>query len=234
MKTLRRFLPLLLLLVALIAIWASGLTDALTWAGLARNQALLAGWVGEHPVLAAGTYVGLYMVSTALSLPQGALLTIAGGLLFGAVVGASLAVTGATAGAVILFLAARSALGEALTKRGGSAMASVRDALRRDGFSYLLAIRLLPLFPFWLVNLAASVCGMRLFPYTAATLLGIIPATFVFASIGAGVGTVLSSGGTPDLSVIFSWPVLGPLVGLAMVSLAPVAWKKWKRADARL
>jgi uncharacterized membrane protein YdjX (TVP38/TMEM64 family) len=108
-------------------------------------------------------------------------------------------------------------------------LGKLREALRKDGFSYLLAIRLLPLFPFWLVNLAAAVSGMRLGPFALATLLGIIPATFVFSSIGAGVGSVLAAGGTPNLSIIFSLPVLGPLVGLAALSLAPVAWKKWKR-----
>ena len=231
MTALRRYLPLILLAAAFAAIWWSGLTRELTWAGLARNQALLAGWVGAHPVLAGGVYVGLYAVSTALSLPQAALLTIAGGLLFGAVLGTGLAVTGATAGAIVLFLAARSALGEALARRGGAALGKVREALQRDGFSYLLAIRLIPLFPFWLVNLAASVCGMRLGVFALATLIGIVPGTFVFASIGAGVGSVLAAGGTPNLSVIFSLPVLGPLLGLAVLSLAPIAWKRWKRGD---
>lgn len=231
MIALRRFLPLVLLTAAFAAIWWSGLTSELTWAGLARNQALLAGWVSAHPVQAGAAYVGLYAVSTALSLPQGALLTITGGLLFGAFVGTGLAVTGATAGAVVLFLVARSALGEFMSRRGGAALDKLREALRRDGFSYLLAIRLLPLFPFWLVNLAASVCGMRLGAFTLATLIGIVPATFVFASIGAGVGSVLAAGGTPNLSVIFSLPVLGPLLGLAVLSLAPVAWKKWKHTD---
>jgi uncharacterized membrane protein YdjX (TVP38/TMEM64 family) len=227
MTMLRRFLPLLVLALAFAAIWASGLTHELTWAGLARNQALLSAWVKSHPLLAGTAFVAAYTVSTALSLPQAALLTIAGGLLFGTVIGGTLTVLGATAGACILFLAARSALGEGLVRRGGTAMATVRDALRKDGFSYLLALRLIPLFPFWLVNLAASVCGMRLAPFATATLIGIIPGTFVFASIGAGVGSMLAAGGTPNLSVIFSLPVLGPLVGLALLSLVPVIWKRW-------
>jgi uncharacterized membrane protein YdjX (TVP38/TMEM64 family) len=232
MKTIRRFLPVVLLAAAFAAIWWSGVLGQLSWAGLARNQALLAGWVNAHPVLAGASYMGIYAAATALSLPQGALLTITSGLLFGAAIGTGLTVVGATVGAVLLFLAARSALGEAIARRGGAAMEKIRDALRRDGFSYLLAIRLLPLFPFWLVNLAASVCGMRLGTFALATSIGIIPGTFVFASIGAGVGSVLAAGGTPNLSVIFSLPVLGPLVGLAVLSLLPVAWKKWKRTDA--
>ena len=229
--TIRRFLPLLLMVAAFAAIWWSGVLDQVSWAALARNQALLAVWVGAHPLLARATYIGLYATATALSLPQGALLTITGGLLFGAFVGAGLAIAGATAGAVLLFLAARSALGASMEKRGGATMEKLRDTLRKDGFSYLLAIRLVPLFPFWLVNLAASVCGMPLGTFALATFLGIIPATFVFASIGAGVGSVLAAGGTPNVSVIFSLPVLGPLVALALLSLAPIAWKKWKRAD---
>jgi uncharacterized membrane protein YdjX (TVP38/TMEM64 family) len=229
MIVLRRFLPLLTIAIAFLAIWWSGLASQLTWAGLARNQALLAGWVDAHTILAAAAFAAIYAASTALSLPLGALLTIAGGLLFGPFIGTMLTVTGATIGAVVLFLAARSALGEAMARRGGAALGKLREALRKDGFSYLLAIRLLPLFPFWLVNLAAAVSGMRLGPFALATLLGIIPATFVFSSIGAGVGSVLAAGGTPNLSIIFSLPVLGPLVGLAALSLAPVAWKKWKR-----
>ena len=227
MTMVRRFLPLLVLAVAFAAIWASGLTHELTWAGLARNRAALSGWIDTHPLLAGAAFVAAYTVSTALSLPQAVLLTIAGGLLFGTVVGGTLTVLGATAGACILFLAARSALGEGLVRRGGAPMATVRDALRKDGFSYLLALRLIPVFPFWLVNLAASVCGMRLAPFAAATLIGIVPGTFVFASIGSGIGSVLAAGGTPNLSVIFSLPVLGPLLGLAVLSLVPGAWKKW-------
>ena len=232
MIVLRRLLPLLLLAAAFAAIWWTGLLSQFSWAGLGRNQALLATWVNAHPVLAGASYMGIYVAATALSLPQGALLTITGGLLFGAVIGTALTIVGATAGAVLLFLAARSALGDAIARRGGAAMEKIRDALRQDGFSYLLAIRLLPLFPFWLVNLAASVSGMRLGSFALATFLGMMPATFVFASIGAGVGSVLAAGGTPNLSIIFSLPVLGPLVGLAMLSLLPIAWKKWKRTDA--
>lgn len=232
MILLRRLVPVVVLVAALAAIWRSGLPDQLTWSGLGRNQALLAGWVATHPLLSRICYVGIYTLSTALSLPQAALLTIAGGLLFGAIAGTALATTGGTAGATILFLIARSALGEPLSRRGGQTVANLRAALAGDGFSYLLAIRLLPLFPFWVVNLAASVSGMRLRSYVLATAIGVIPATFVFASVGSGVGDVLAAGGTPNLSVIFSLPVFGPLVGLAVLSLLPVAWKKWKRRDA--
>ena len=90
----------------------------------------------------------------------------------------------------------------------------------------------MPAFPFWLVNLGAALSGMRLLPYAAATVIGIIPATFVFASIGAGLGDVLATGGSPDLTLIFSPRILGPLIGLAALSLLPVVWRRWKRSSA--
>jgi uncharacterized membrane protein YdjX (TVP38/TMEM64 family) len=195
MRTIRRWLPLLLLLAVAVAVWASGLLNQLSWTGLARNQTLLAGWVGGHPVLAPLLFVLVYVAVAALSVPEAAVVTVAGGLLFGTLAGGALTVVGATIGACILFVVARSALAEPLARRGGAVMRAVRDRLHRDGFLYLLSIRLIPAFPFWLVNLAAALCGMRLAPFAAATFLGIAPGTFVFASIGAGIGSVLASGG---------------------------------------
>jgi len=146
------------------------------------------------------------------------------------VTGAALAVAGATIGAVLLFLAARSALGGWLTGRSGGLLDRVRPGLERDRFSYLLALRLLPVVPFWLVNLAAALVGMRLGSFALGTLLGIIPGTAVFASVGAGLGSVLEAGRDPDLSVILRPAVIGPLVALAVLALLPVAWRHWRAA----
>jgi uncharacterized membrane protein YdjX (TVP38/TMEM64 family) len=159
-------------------------------------------------------------------------LTAAAGLLFGTLFGGILAVVGSSAGAIALFLAVRYHLADAIASRSGRFLNTVRLGLRRDGFSYLLAIRLVPAFPFWLVNLGAALSGMRLLPYAAATVIGIMPATFVFASIGAGLGDVLASGGSPDLTLIFSPRILGPLIGLAALSPLPVVWRRWKRSSA--
>jgi uncharacterized membrane protein YdjX (TVP38/TMEM64 family) len=232
MTRVRRFLPLLILLAAIAALWVSGAADRLSWAELGQQQEALRGWVDARPVLSACLYVALYTAIVALSLPQAVVVTIAGGLLFGTLAGGALAILGATAGAVMIFLIARSAVGDALARRGGAFLQTVRSGLQRDGFNYLLAVRLIPVFPFWLVNLAAALGGMRLLPYAAATLIGIAPGTFVFASIGAGIGSILATGGRPDLSVILSLPVLGPLIGLALLSLLPVAWRRWRKSDA--
>ncbi len=232
MRFLRRFWPLVLLLAAVAAVWASGLAQQINWAALARNQAVLSAWVASHPIAAPALYVVIYAVAVALSVPESAVLTVAGGLLFGTLLGGILAVAGSTAGAVALFLAVRYHLADAIAARAGRFLDRIRARLERDGFNYLLAIRLVPAFPFWLVNLAAALSGMRLVPYAAATVIGIMPTTFIYASIGAGLGVVLAAGGKPDLAIVFSPRILGPLIALAMLSLLPVAWRRWKRSDA--
>lgn len=232
MRIPRRLIAPAILIVLIVAIWALGLTDRLSWSSLAEYQTALRALVTAHPWLAPCLFVLIYTASVTLSLPQAALLTLIGGLLFGTAAGGALAVTGATIGAVLLFLIARSAFAEPLARQGGAALGKLREELRRNGFSYLLAIRLIPIVPFWLVNLAAALCGMRLRQFTIATLIGIIPATFITASIGAGVGGVLARGEKPDFGVLFSWPVLGPLLALAALSVTPVIWRKWRMRHA--
>lgn len=227
-----RLVPLLLLLAFVSAAWASGLTHHLSWAELARHQAALVAWTEAHAVVAPVLFLAVYAVVVVLSLPIGAWLSVISGLLFGTAAGGALSVLGATTGAIGLFLAVRSAVAPALAERGGMLIARIRPALERDGFLYLLAIRLVPAFPFWAVNLAAAACGMRLLPYAGATLLGIMPTTFILASLGDGLGGALAQGGRPDLGVLFSPGVLLPLCALAGMTLLPVAWRHvrgWRR-----
>jgi uncharacterized membrane protein YdjX (TVP38/TMEM64 family) len=220
----RRFLPLLILIV--LAVAAFFLLRGFGWDSLARHQAQLADWVGVHPVESAGLFVAAYIATAALSLPQGALLTVAGGLLFGTVLGCALTITGATIGASILLLVVRSAFAQTLERHRDRIPRQVQTRLARDGFLYLLALRLVPLFPFWVVNLAAAIAGIRLAVFVPATFLGIAPASFVLSSIGSGVGTILAQGRTPDLSVLFSARILLPLLGLALLSLLPALMRR--------
>lgn len=232
MRISRRLIAPGVLVVLLAAFWLLGLNDRLTWSDLAEYQTTLRAWVAAHRFIAPCLFVLVYTASVALSLPQASLLTFTGGLLFGTATGGALAVTGATIGAVLLFLIARSAAAEPLARRGGAALGKLHEELRRNGFAYLLAIRLIPVVPFWLVNLAAALCGMGLRQFTIATFFGIMPATFIIASIGAGVGGVLAHGEKPDFGVLVSWPVLGPLLALAVLSLTPVVWRKWRARHA--
>jgi uncharacterized membrane protein YdjX (TVP38/TMEM64 family) len=177
--------------------------------------------------------MALYTAMVTLSIPGGAPMSVAGGALFGPLPGSVYAVTGAEAGAVALFLLARTVAGDFLRRRAGGLLERVRPGLQQSGFSYLLALRLLPIVPFWLTNLAAPLAGMRLAPYAAATLLGVIPATVVFVSLGAGLGNALAAGQRPpDLGVVFAPRVLLSMLALAVLPLIPVGWRRWRARDA--
>jgi uncharacterized membrane protein YdjX (TVP38/TMEM64 family) len=219
-----------LAIVVLVALaWAFGLHRYLTLEALAAQREALAGLVAARPAASALMYVVAYIAVVAFSLPGGAVMTLAGGLLFGAFIGAFLAVLGATIGAAVLFLLARSAFAPFVAGRAEGLLGPLRAGLARDGFFYLLSLRLVPVFPFWLLNLAPALLGMAFAPYLAATFFGIIPGTLVFAGIGAGLDEVFLSGGVPDLGVIFSPGVLLPLLGLASLSLFGV-WFRRRRS----
>ncbi|MBK1657841.1 TVP38/TMEM64 family protein [Paracraurococcus ruber] len=226
-----RLWPLGLILGVLALAYALGLQRYLSFDALAQHRSALAAQVAAHPVLAPLLFGLAYVAVVAFSLPGGAVMTLAAGFLFGPWLGAVVAVVGATLGACALFLAARYALAETLARKAGPRLAAVREALRREGFWYLLSLRLLPVVPFWFANLAPALAGMPLGPYALATLLGIIPATVVFAGIGAGLGQVLEAGGRPDLSVILSPGILLPLLGLAGLSLVGAWWRRRRAAD---
>ena len=226
-----RWLPLVALAAALGLAYALGLHRYLSLEALAEHRAALSGLVAARPLLAGALYVAAYVAVVALSLPGGAIMTLAGGLLFGPWLGTALAVLGATLGACTLFLAARTALAEFIFRRAGPLIAPVREGLRRSGFWYLLSLRLIPVVPFWLANLAPACVGMPFWPYAAATLIGIIPGTAVFAGIGAGLGEIIDMGSRPDLSVIFSAEILLPLLGLAALSMLGAWWRHRKGAQ---
>ena len=228
-SALRRLLPLAVLAAGFAAFFALGLHRTLTLGELAARRAELGAFVAEQGALAALAYVGVYALVVAFSVPGGTVLTLAGGFLFGVVWGTVYAVIGATVGAVAVFLAARSALGGALRRKARPWIGRLEEGFREHAFSYMLFLRLVPLFPFWLVNLVPAFLGVPLGVYALATLIGIVPGGLVYASVGNGLGAVLDAGGTPDLGLIVSGPVLLPLLGLAALALLPVAVKAWRR-----
>lgn len=227
----RRLWPLALILGGLALAYALGLHRLLTFDALAAHRAALLGFVAARPVLALFGFVAGYIGVVAFSLPGGAVMTLAAGFLFGPWLGAAAAVTGATIGACLLHLLARRVFGDLLARQRGPTLEKLRAGLEADGFWYLLSLRLVPVVPFWLVNLAPSLVDMRLAPYAAATFLGILPGTTVFAGIGAGLGQVFDAGGRPDLSVMFAPGILLPLLGLAALSLLGAWWRGRQRRD---
>lgn len=229
---LRRLWPAMVLILAIAVFFASGLSREISLAGFAAHRAILDDFVAHHAVASVAAYIALYAGAVALSLPGGAILTLAGGALFGVLAGTAATVVGATLGALALFLAARYAFADLFRARADNVLARIGPGLERDGFSYLLALRLIPAFPFWLVNLAPALVGMRVAPFALATLIGIVPGTAVYASLGAGLDRILARGRQPDLGLIFSPSILLPLAGLAILSLMPILWRHYKAERA--
>jgi uncharacterized membrane protein YdjX (TVP38/TMEM64 family) len=231
--TLRRFLPVAILLLGLVLFLLLGLGRHFSFEALSRNHAELTAWVAANGALAALIFVLGYATAIAFSLPIGMLVTPLAGYLFGPWLGACLAIIGATLGAIAVFLAARTAFYDLFHARAGAALARFEQGFRRDGFSYLLFLRLVPLFPFWLVNIVPALLGMRLDRFALGTLIGIIPGCVVYSSIGAGFGLLIDRGERPDLHVIFQARILLPLLGLAVLSLVPVIYARLKARRAR-
>jgi uncharacterized membrane protein YdjX (TVP38/TMEM64 family) len=231
--SLKRAWPLLILVAGLAAFFLFDLGRLLSFDTLQRHNDALTAWVSEHEIMAALAYVGCYIAVIAFSLPGGAVMTITGGFLFGMWIGTTLTVIGATIGATALFLAARTALGEPLRAKAGPAIRRMEEGFQEDALSYLLVLRLVPLFPFWLVNLAPAFLGVPLGIYVLGTFFGIIPGTFVYTSVGNGLGAIIDAGERPDLGLIFTPEILIPLIGLAILALIPVAYKKFKSKKNR-
>jgi uncharacterized membrane protein YdjX (TVP38/TMEM64 family) len=202
--------------------------------------------LGSYPVTSVLVYMAIYIACVALSLPGGLILTVAGGLLFGWFVGGLAAVVAATIGATIVFVIARSAVGESFCERAGPWMAKLSVGFKEEALSYLLFLRLVPAFPFWFVNIASAVLGVRLKTFVLGTFLGIIPATFAFATAGAGLDSLVIAAKKDyaacvalkgvqackmkiHASSIFTPELISALVLLGVVALIPVVLKKYKK-----
>ncbi len=229
MTGLKRYLPLLILVVVVVAVFASGVTRYLNIEALQTHEAALRAFVGDNLILALVTFIAIYAVATAVSLPGALILTLTGGYLFGTWIGGSATVVGATLGAVLVFYAVRTSLGAALRRRAeasGGKLKAVIDGVEAGAFGYILTLRLVPLAPFWLVNIAAALAHAPLRAYTLATFLGIMPATFIYSGIGAGIGDLIARGEAPDAGVIFEPAILLPLVGLGLLSLGVTLYQR--------
>ena len=230
MNWIKRFGPLILVALAVAVVLASGLADHLSLVELKARRDQLQGFVALHPALSFGLYILIYIAVVSLSLPGALVMTLSGGFLFGPWLGAAAASSGASLGAAVIFLVCRSAVGDSLRGKAGSTIAKIEEGVRRDAFSYILTLRLIPVMPFWLVNLAAGFVNIPLRTFLAATVLGILPGSLVYSGLGAGLGEVFASGQEPNLGVIFEPHVLLPLVGLGLLSLLPVVLRRFRKS----
>lgn len=232
---LSRRLPILA--IALIALaGAIYLRDDLSFAALSRNHARLEAFRDAHYALAAGAFFAAYVAIVAFSLPGALIATLTGGFLFGLFPGVVFNIGAASLGAMLIFWAARAGFGRDLAARldrSGGAMRRFRDGLRESEWSFLFAIRLVPVVPFVLANLLPALLGVGSPRFAVTTVLGILPGALIYTWLGAGLGEVFARGEAPDLGLILKPQFLGPLLGLAALSLLPLAVRLWRRRGAQ-
>jgi len=250
----RRFAPLALLVAAIGAAYASGLHHWLGFEQLAANREAVTGFVRENFWLSVLAFGLLYVVIVALSLPVGSFFTVLGGFLFGPVIGGTTTVVAATLGALLIFFVAKTSFGESLAQRAGVWIEKLRGGFRDHALNYMLFLRLVPLFPFWLVNIAPALLGVRTSTYVIGTIIGIIPATYAFSWVGAGLGSVIDAQGhafdacvsnnvaqgvsptnlhcsiSLDVSDLVTPELMIALAALGLVALIPVALQKLRKS----
>ena len=189
----RRFGPLGVLMAIAAFVYFMGWHHYFSFEQLAAHRKMITGLVADHFWLSVLIFAAAYAAVTALSLPVGSFFTILGGFLFGPLIGGTATVVGATIGALLIFFIVRTSLGEALAERAGPFIEKLRDGFKQNALSYMFFLRLAPVFPFWLVNIAPALLGVGSMTYFIGTFLGIMPATYTFSYIGAGLGSVIEA-----------------------------------------
>lgn len=242
-KSLRRFVPLALLAAAIVAVFATGLHRELSFDRIAINYGALTAFVADHPLISAMTVVLGYALATALSFPAAWLLTVATGLVFGWAIGTALVVVGATLGACALYAVARFALADFFRARAGTALNRMAAGFRGNAASYMLFLRLVPAFPFFLVNVVPAILGVSFVTFAWTTFVGIIPGATAYAFAGEGLRSIVAEraaacarevppcGAALAPSDLVTPQVLIAFALLGVVALIPVVLRRLRRGQ---
>lgn len=222
-----RRLPIIVIAIV-AALGAFFLRDYLTFDTLRENRETLLDYRDGNYLLSVVVFVTAYFVVVAFSLPGATIMTLTGGFLFSTFPGAFYNVTGATLGAIAIFLAARWGLGEKLAAKmdaSDGAVKRIKTAIDDNQWETLFLIRLVPAVPFFVANIVPALVGVPLIRFAITTFLGIIPGAVVYTSVGAGLGQIFDAGGTPDLGIIFEPHILLPILGLCALAALPIVLK---------
>jgi uncharacterized membrane protein YdjX (TVP38/TMEM64 family) len=238
-KSWARFAPILLVAAAFTLALVFRVHERLSLDALYAQSSALDAFVARNYILAIAAFMAIYGLAVASSIPGASFLTLSGGFLFGTWIGGGAAWIAATIGATLIFLAARTAFGDALRARASGWLNRLGDGLRKNAFNYLLILRLTPVAPFFIVNLAPAFFNVKLRDYVLATLIGMIPGAFVYASVGAGLRAALATGATANpneaaRAILLSPSVFGPIAALIALALLPVIIKalRSKRSES--
>jgi uncharacterized membrane protein YdjX (TVP38/TMEM64 family) len=221
-----RFGPAALVLAAIAVLAGTGVLGRLSIDSVKAHRGALLAFVHAHPGESLLVYLAIYVTAVALSLPAALLLTLTGGFLFGPWLGGSTAAVGCTLGATVVFLIARLTAGDAMEARTGPRVRALADEIKKDAFFYLLTLRLIPVMPFWLTNVAAGLIAIRASTFFTATLIGIWPVAVIYAGVGSGLGSLFDSGQPLSVHSLITPKVLLPLAGLAVLSVLPILYQR--------
>lgn len=230
-KTLIKALPILVIGVVAVLGYVF-LRDYLSFQALADNRHALEMYRDDHYMMTVLIFMTVYALIVAFSLPGATIATLTGGFLFATFPGSLINVLAATIGATMIFMAAKTGLGDRLAARmdaGSGRWHTIKEEIDRDQWSILFIMRLVPVIPFFVANVLPALVGVPLLRFVVSTFLGIIPGALVYTSVGAGLGSVFDRGETPDLGIIFEPQILLPLLGLAALSLLPVIIRKFRK-----
>ena len=228
MINLKKWIPLCLIIMIIFLFYLFNLQKYFGFSHLQKELLFLKNMTSEHFFISLLIFGIIYIVVAATALPVAAFITILGGFLFGPLISLVLVDISATVGATILFLVVRTTFRDLFQEKATPWLKKMESGFQKNASSYLLFLRLVPLFPFWVVTIASSLLGMRLRPFFFVTLLGIIPVTLVYSLVGNGLGHLLEKGQSPNIYIIFSPEIFWPLLGLAFLSLLPILYKKRK------
>jgi uncharacterized membrane protein YdjX (TVP38/TMEM64 family) len=224
-----RRLPLVVLALATLAA-ALFLRGQISFETLREHHSALVEFRDAYYVWAMVVFVLAYLVIVLLSLPAAVMASMTGGFLFGLFPGGLLNLTSATLGALLVFLAVRAGFGEGLRKRIDASEGRVQRlsvALRKNEVPMLIALRLLPIMPFFMVNLMAALFGVATLRFAWTTMIGIIPGGLVYTWVGVGLAEVFARDETPNFGIIFEPHILGPILGLVVLALLPVVLRPY-------
>ncbi len=224
----RRLAPLIVLGLGAAAFFSFGLQDYLTFDALRENRRTILDFVAVKPFAAALIFIAVYTAGVIFVPPSATVMTLLGGFIFGAVFATFYVVVGATLGATVLFLTASYSLGDYMHQRAGPAMRKMESGFRENEMSYMLMLRLIPLFPFWLVNIAPAFLNVRIRTYVIGTFIGIIPGTAVYTMVGSGLGSVIDDAEGLSMAIMLKPEIIAGLGGLGLLALIPVVLKKLK------
>lgn len=231
MRKLYKFTPLLIIIAVAIIITMSGMHQYISLDTLREHQVFLQNYITKHTAISIAIYCLIYFAIVSLSIPAATVMTLIGGFLFGQIIGTICIVFSASCGACIIFMSTKIATRNTVKKETGKWVKKMQAGFAENAFSYMLTLRLIPIFPFVLVNLVAGILQISLRAFFFGTLIGIIPGTFIYASVGVSMQNLLNHPNfSPDLllepQIIFS------LTGLGFLALLPIIYKRLKNKSS--